>query len=72
VALALNAGSIGLKEAPRRAEIQCPPPPTALPKVIPRAAPPAVRAAIPLAIARSDRHHDRAVLLVDRLEHRLL
>jgi hypothetical protein len=72
VLLALNAGRVRLQEAERRAEIKRPPPPATLAKVIPRAAPPTVRAAISLAVARTDRQHDRAVLLLDRLNHRLL
>jgi len=73
VALALNARSVRFQEADRRAEVKLPPPPPTLAQVIPRASPPAVRAAIPLAKTRADRHHDRVVLVeLDLLDHHLL
>ena len=72
VLAALDPRRVSLQIAERRAEIQRPPPATALAEVIARAAPAAVRAAIPLAVPRPDRDHDRAVLLVDCLDDRLL
>jgi hypothetical protein len=72
VPLATDPRRVGLQEAERRAEIQRPPPPATLPEVVARAAASTVRAAIPLAIAGADRDHDRTVLLVDRLDDRLL
>ena len=73
VPLALDARRVGLQVAERRAEIQRPPPASALAEVIARAAPPAVRAAIPLAPDQADRDHDRVVLVeLDGLDDRLL
>jgi hypothetical protein len=69
VTLALHSGRVRLDVAERRPEIERAPATATVTEVIARAAPPAVRAAIPLAIARADRHHDRAVLVgVDRLD----
>ena len=61
VHLALHARRVGLHVAQRGPEIQRPPAPAPLAEVIPRAAPATVRATIPLAVTRADRHHDRAV-----------
>jgi hypothetical protein len=73
VTLALDPWRIRLDVRELRAEIQRPPPPATVTQVIAGAAPPAVRAAIPLAVARADRHHHLAVLGgVDRLDDRLL
>jgi hypothetical protein len=69
---AVDPWRVGLQDAERGREIQRPPPPASVPLVIPRAAPPAMRAAVALLRARADRDHQHLIKLVeiDLLDHR--
>src|SRR5947209_2310067 len=65
VTAAVDPRRVGLQEAERGREIQRSPPPACLSLVVPRAAPPAMRAAILLLRARANRDHQRPIALVE-------
>ena len=70
--LAIHARRVGLHIGERRPEIERPPPPAPLAGIFPRAASTAYPAAVLLPRLRTNRHHDRAELDTDVLDHRPL